>query len=161
MKINVTEVSDGTTRKYTTELPAEARGNYMDELLVDDIPPSGEMRVRMVLAAISLPDQMQIRFRAEDSGYWFFQIEKPGACCNDNPNVVLPISETRGRKWLLSRWMADGEIVQTVWLAAMTYVEHELRVQFRYKDVRVFDPHISVDKLVEIRQQAGAIVKRK
>lgn len=53
-----------------------------------------------------------------------------------------------GRKWLLSKHMTTGEIIQTAFLAALAFMEHELREAFRYKDVAILGPHISPDSLV-------------
>lgn len=55
----------------------------------------------------------------------------------------------RGRRWMLSPFMSDGEIVRTVFLALMTAVEHELREQLLVDGVAVFDPHFDLPALVE------------
>lgn len=57
----------------------------------------------------------------------------------------------RGRKWLISEHMTDGEIVQTVFKATMTAAEHELREGFKYRGQPIFDPHYDLEKLVELR----------
>lgn len=70
---------------------------------------------------------------------WFTRCVKSGA------SVMIS-----GRRWWLSPKMTESEIVQTALLAALTAEEHEARESFRYKDKRVFNPHISVPKLLEI-----------
>jgi len=65
-----------------------------------------------------------------------------------------------GRKWLLSKHMTDGEVVQTAWLAVQTALIHEAREQFKYKGQSIFDPHYDIDQLVELRKTKG-ILKRK
>jgi hypothetical protein len=55
-----------------------------------------------------------------------------------------------GRKWLISRHMPKSEIVLTALKAVITAEEHEAREAFRYQGVRIFGPHIDVDKLVEL-----------
>lgn len=57
--------------------------------------------------------------------------------------------EWKGRRWRLSRYMTDGEIVQTAFLAIKTAEEHELRDKFTYRGVPIFGPHWDVDALVE------------
>jgi hypothetical protein len=65
-----------------------------------------------------------------------------------------------GRWWRLSKHMTAGEIVQTVFKATMTALEHEAREMFLYKGVPVLDPHYDIDKLVEFRQDPSSILGR-
>jgi hypothetical protein len=55
-----------------------------------------------------------------------------------------------GRKWMLSLHMTESEIVGTVFKAWETWFEHELRERFRYKGVQVFDPHRSIQALLQL-----------
>lgn len=55
-----------------------------------------------------------------------------------------------GRKWRLSPCMTDGEVVQTVFKAMLTFLEHELREKFTFDGVAVFGPHLDIHRLVEI-----------
>jgi hypothetical protein len=52
------------------------------------------------------------------------------------------------RKWYLSEHMVDGEVVQTAFMAALAAEEHECREFFKYKDKRVFGPHIRLEALM-------------
>jgi hypothetical protein len=54
------------------------------------------------------------------------------------------------RKWYLSPYMTDSEVVQTVFLAVKTAEEHELRENFKYKEELIFGPHINVNYLVTV-----------
>lgn len=65
-----------------------------------------------------------------------------------------------GRWWRLSTHMTNGEIVQTVFKAVMTALEHEAREMFLYKGVPVLDPHYDIDKLVEFRKDPSSILGR-
>jgi hypothetical protein len=65
-----------------------------------------------------------------------------------------------GRWWRLSKHMTAGEIVQTVFKATMTALEHEAREMFLYKGVPVLDPHYDIDKLVEFRKDPASILGR-
>jgi len=55
-----------------------------------------------------------------------------------------------GRKWYVSRWSAENEVVQTVLKAALTSAEHMVREHFYYKGVRIFNPHLSLAALTEL-----------
>lgn len=59
-------------------------------------------------------------------------------------------SYVSGRQWRLSPHMTESEIVQTALLAALTAEEHEAREMFKYKGKRVFNPHISVQGLLDV-----------
>lgn len=55
-----------------------------------------------------------------------------------------------GRKWMLSYYMTDTEIVRTAHKAIEAAVLHEMNEKFTYKGVSVCDPHIPIDALVEL-----------
>lgn len=92
--------------------------------------------VREIVEAISLPeplyaevsDEMWLRVNGTDkAGYGW-----------------------KGRKWLFSQFSVKSEIVQTVYLAAQTALEHELREHFRYNGQAIFSPHYDVDALAAL-----------
>lgn len=62
--------------------------------------------------------------------------------------------------WRLSRHMTKGEVVQTVFKATLTAMEHEVRETFLYKGVSVLDPHYDIDQLVEFRKSPTSILGR-
>ena len=86
----------------------------------------------------------------------YLQVEASGKC-----NVSGQPWNWKGRKWNLSRYMVKSEIVQTAFKAVMTAMEHEVREQFLYKGVSIFDPHYDVDKLVTLRRKSNCLDERK
>lgn len=60
------------------------------------------------------------------------------------------------RKWLLSPYMTDSEIVQTAFKCVLTSAEHRVREHFTYKGKRIFGPHFNIEDLVKISDNAGA-----
>ncbi len=54
------------------------------------------------------------------------------------------------RKWTLQYTMCNTEVVGTAYKAAEAAVIHELQEQFTYRGARVYDPHMDVEKLVDI-----------
>lgn len=54
-----------------------------------------------------------------------------------------------GRWWHMPPRPSRSAVVKTAWLACRQIVEHELMEAFQLDGVRVFDPHASVDDLVE------------
>ena len=107
------------------------------------------------------------------------QIEYPGlkfeitSLYDPNPAYLQVVMETKdavtgepyiakGRKWLLSMHMVPGEVVQTAFLAVLTFLEHEVREQFKFKGQAIFNPHFNVEKLVEFAAKgADSIEVRK
>lgn len=56
--------------------------------------------------------------------------------------------EWRGRKWRVSRYSTQREVVGTAFAAVMAAMEHEVRECFTYVGSAVFGPHIPLDALV-------------
>lgn len=61
----------------------------------------------------------------------------------------------RGRKWYVSRFSTDGEVIQTALKAVLTALEHEARELFTYKGHAIFGPHFSIDALVRLADDAA------
>lgn len=81
--------------------------------------------------------------------------------CHGTDTRDPTVSHTwKGRKWIISKHMTRGEVVQTAFMAVMAANEHEARELFKYKGASVFDPHYDLDKLLALRQQPDAIVER-
>lgn len=53
------------------------------------------------------------------------------------------------RKWLLYHTMNVSEFVKTCWMAVLAAEEHEAREAFRFRGVKVMNPHVDVEKLAE------------
>lgn len=105
---------------------------------------------------LCLPGNMDVDFKFDSRGYFYAQIVDLDGVCNVT-GAAMPWG---GRKWLLSMHKTDSEIVQTVFKALMTAVEHEVREQFLYKEVPVLDPHLDIEKLVELRKLDDATAHR-
>jgi hypothetical protein len=82
------------------------------------------------------------------------------SCWEGTCNITGKPMCWQGRKWRLSPYMTDGEVVQTAFMAVMAANEHETREKFTYRGVTVFDPHYDIEKLVELRKQPDALKER-
>ncbi len=51
----------------------------------------------------------------------------------------------RGRKWYVSPWSTETEIVETCFAAARRSMEHVVGEHFTYDGLRVYSPHIHID----------------
>lgn len=108
-----------------------------------------------IINDIKLPFGWKMNFDINANGMYLYVYCKEGTC-----NVTGNVLEWKSRKWRLSSYMTDGEVVQTALLACLTASEHEIREQFKYKDVAIFDPHYDLNKLVELRKQSDSIKER-
>lgn len=68
------------------------------------------------------------------------------------------------RRWVLSPYMTDSELVATAFKCCITSMEHRTREAFKYKKARIFGPHFHVDDLVRLcvdeqRDNAGGRVE--
>lgn len=57
----------------------------------------------------------------------------------------------KSRKWKLSYWMTDTEVVQTAWAMVERALIHEASELFTFKGQPIFDRHINVHELAELR----------
>ena len=70
-------------------------------------------------------------------------------------NVFLQVelahaADIRGRKWYVSPYCTESEIVQTALAAVLAFAEHEIRETFQYKQATVYGPHFPVSELVKL-----------
>jgi hypothetical protein len=63
------------------------------------------------------------------------------------------------RKWKLSYYMTDSEIVRTVYKAIEAAVLHEMQEEFKFMDEPIFRPHYDVYEL-HILSALGAVDRR-
>lgn len=55
-----------------------------------------------------------------------------------------------GRKWYLSEFMTNDEIVKTAYAAFKTVVEHEIMEGFKVDNIILFNPHINFEELLSV-----------
>jgi len=55
-----------------------------------------------------------------------------------------------GRKWYLSEFMTDDEVIKTAYAACKATVEHEIMEGFKVDNIILFNPHINYKELLAI-----------
>lgn len=84
---------------------------------------------------------------------WKWQVEEVEAgflirCSFKRPDTNTgKVGTGYGRKMFIWKDSDDRSIVMTAWLCAKLIVEHELMEAFLYKNVRILDPHKSLEDL--------------
>jgi hypothetical protein len=118
-------------------------------------------RTQLIGMEIKLPFGWKLYIENDErdalTGRTYIRVGDPNGVDNTDTSKAMP---WKGRWWPLANGMTDGEIVQTIFLATMTALEHETRETFFYKGVSVFDPHYDIEKLVELRKQPDALKER-
>jgi hypothetical protein len=70
-------------------------------------------------------------------------------------NSYLP-KTFRGRRWFLEPDASAEDLVRTALKAVITWEEHEVRENFRFDGVRIFDPHLRLDQLLILAEEETA-----
>jgi hypothetical protein len=116
-----------------------------------------DLPTRLIAIGAELVLPMGLILYTEKRGTdWVLRVGDPNA----TDNVTGEPMAWKGRKWLLSEHMTDGEIVQTAFLATLTAIEHEIRETFTFRGAAIFDPHYDIQKLVDLRLQPDALKER-
>lgn len=100
--------------------------------------------LRAVLADITFQDWEFLTLEKGDGFLLQVRFMAP-----DNSVENSPLTEQKGRKWYISSHAIPQEVVQTAFKAVEAAVMHELREQFKYKNVALFNPHVSVTALLD------------
>lgn len=80
-----------------------------------------------------------------DAGRIFLQVVYFAIC-----NKEAKVQEWHGRKFYLSDYMTDDEIIKTSYSAFKTAVEHEVMEAFTVDGIVLFNPHINFEELLKI-----------
>ena len=105
-------------------------------------------RTNLVLDRIAFPG-MQFECGLSSRKVWLRVRCVEGRCTQTGE----PYSWT-GRKWLLSTYMTETEIVLTAFKALLTAYEHEARELFKVDGFAILDSHYSVNDMVRFARQA-------
>jgi hypothetical protein len=107
--------------------------------------------VRTILDQITFRDR---RFRLLEKGDgYLLQVEYMEADV-DRPENPMPVVQ-RGRKWYVSPFSTETEVVETAFKAIKTSMLHVTQEHFLYQGQRVYSPHINIRARLHIcREQA-------
>lgn len=56
----------------------------------------------------------------------------------------------RGRKWYLSQYMTEDEVIKTAYAAFEAAVKHEVMEGFKVDGIILFNPHINYEELLTV-----------
>lgn len=104
-----------------------------------------DKKLEEILSSIDAEYQgtpFQIFWGKNSTGYWV-QVGTERPC-----SYTGEIGIGKGGKAYISNHATDDEIVKKVFGLCIAYVEHETREGFKYKGVRIFNPHTSLEALL-------------
>lgn len=79
------------------------------------------------------------------NGRIFLQVTYKAPCTKTGS-----VQEWHGRKWYLSEYMTDDEIVKTAYAAFEAAVKHEVMEGFKVDGIILFNPHIQFEELLKV-----------
>jgi hypothetical protein len=85
---------------------------------------------------------------AEDKvhgGRIYVQVEYETKCTHTNS-----LEKWKGRKYYLSDYMTDDEVVKTCYVAFETAVKHETMEGFKVDNIILFNPHVNFEELLKV-----------
>lgn len=97
-------------------------------------------KLEQIMSQIIFKDEW---FVIQDKGDgWLIQLRY------NEPDIdVGKVEVQHARKWYISSYATESEVVRTALLACLVSSEHRVREHFYYKNKRLFGPHIDVSLL--------------
>lgn len=75
----------------------------------------------------------------------FIQLEYSSECTKGGEKDTW-----KGRKWYLSEYMTDDEIIKTAYSAFEFCIKHEIMEGFKVDNITLFNPHVNFEELLLI-----------
>lgn len=104
--------------------------------------------ITMQLFGVTFSFRVERDNKRPEDGRIFIQIVYETPC-----NKTGEKKEWHGRKWYLSDYMTEDEIVKTAWCAYESVVKHETMETFRVFGKLLFNPHVHYRSLLEVSEK--------
>lgn len=99
--------------------------------------------IKQLVARIKYKD-WEFRIIAKDKNTILIQPQFKGAD-SDTGKIELQ----RCRKWYISKYMCDSEIIRTCFLAIQQAEEHELCEHFKFDGQAIYTPHLNLKTMAD------------
>ena len=103
------------------------------------------LTISQIKAALAEVEYKHCKFNVEEASggatLWISGIE------DDSYSGQRELQE--GRRWFIDKSAKTSDVIRTAFKAVSTWAEHEARESFQYKGVRVFSPHLNIERLVK------------
>ena len=87
-------------------------------------------------------------YKVDGVGRVFLQISYFAKC-----NKTDELQNWKGRKWYLSEFMTDDEIVKTAYTAYEMAIRHEMMETFKFNGIPLFNPHTSYKDILTVSRK--------
>lgn len=94
----------------------------------------------------------EFTFRVVELDRCFIQVVYAATCTKTGQPDIY-----RGRKWFLSQYMTNDEIVKTAYLAIETAVKHEILEGFKVDGKSLFNPHLDFEELLKVTKEVKRV----
>jgi hypothetical protein len=85
------------------------------------------------------------RDQIHNRGRFFIQVTYRAKC-----NKTAKYKVWNGRKWYLSEFMTDDEVIKTAYCAFEAVVKHEIMEGFKINGIVLFNPHVDYLSLLKV-----------
>lgn len=90
--------------------------------------------------------QLRVAYdKVHEHGRIFLQVIYLAPCTK-----TAEVLQWRGRKWYLSEYMTEDEIIKTAYAAFEAAVKHEIMEGFKVDGIVLFNPHVDYRELLQI-----------
>lgn len=118
----------------------------MSALRAGEQRPKSTFEVRAIVSQIRFRDRSFVVLQKGDGFLLQMRYMEPDVRTG-------AMAEQHTRKWYISRFATESEIVQTALKCVLTSQEHIGREHFLYQGVKVFGPHLDVNDLIRLVRQ--------
>ena len=100
------------------------------------------LRLQGIINNVGYKPETSWRITTNGGHGWFVQHQQNIAdCSTGDPGTIQ-----RGRKFYISPYMTESEVLQTLLLAVLLFEEHEAREWFTYRGKELYGPHIDISQ---------------
>lgn len=108
-------------------------------------PTLNRLQIELILAGVKFMDGPSVSWIRENG--WLLQMQYM------EPDVTKPGSEPMlqgTRKWYISPYMSESEIVETAWACVQRSMLHVASEHFTYQGARIYSQHFNVAARLEV-----------
>lgn len=108
-------------------------------------------QIASILSHVTYKDwSIHVGGQESSDGRLYLQVRFVADC-----SVTGRPAEQRCRKWWLSKYMTETELVDTAFKAIQAAELHESAHMFKYQGWDIYNPHVSVSARLELRQRGS------
>lgn len=104
-----------------------------------------ELVCRITLTCLDKPFKILVAKDQKGGDRIYLQVQYESKCTKTGK-----LDNWKGRKWYLSEFMTDDEVVKTAYCAFEAAVKHEVMEGFKVDGKILFNPHINFEALLSI-----------